>query len=392
MTPTVHDILTQISQELNPLSETPTLDAQVLVGHILEKSRSWVVAHPEASLDSQQYANIIDALKRLKQGESLPYILGHWEFFGLDFTLTGDVLIPRPETELLVERGIAWLHQHPHARQAIDVGTGSGCIGITLAMNIPDLSVLLTDISQQALNVARVNVQKFKLVDRLEFRQTDLLGGIAGLYDLICANLPYIPSQTLRDLLVAEREPILALDGGQRGIELIARLLDQSRNHLAPGGLMLLEIEASQGAEVKIIAGAAFPSAKVLILKDLSGFDRCVEISRSNQIIHLCQQFEWQAAQEEGIFMSKSLHQEGFIHCSEPEQILQVANHFYQGIPDLILLWIDPEKITAEIRWESADGALFPHIYGSINLDAVISFTDFKPDFDGTYRVVQFPG
>ncbi|OGO12794.1 MAG: protein-(glutamine-N5) methyltransferase, release factor-specific [Chloroflexi bacterium RBG_19FT_COMBO_50_10] len=391
MTFTLHDILTQISQELHPLSETPTLDAQVLVGHILGKSRSWVIAHPEAFLDSQQYANIIDALKRLKQGESLPYILGHWEFFGLDFYLTGDVLIPRPETELLVERGIAWLHHHPRSRQAIDVGTGSGCIAIALAMNIPNLYVLLTDISPQALNVARVNVQIFKLADRLEFRQTDLLFGIAGQYDLICANLPYIPSQTLRDLPVAEREPLLALDGGQRGIELIARLLDQARNHLAPGGLMLLEIEAAQGADVKMIAGAEFPAAKVQILKDLSGLDRCVEISRSNQIIHLCQQFEWQAAQEEGIFMSKSLHQEGFIHCSEPEQILQVANRFYQGIPELVLLWIDPEKITAEIRWESTDGTLFPHIYGPINLDAVISYTDFKPDIDGIYRVIQFP-
>jgi len=93
----------------------------------------------------------------------------------------------------------------------------------------------------------------------------------------------------------------------------------------------------------------------------------------------------------QGIYRSKSLDQEGFIHCSQPEQILEVANRYYQGTPDTVLLWIIPDRLTSEIRWESTDGAQFPHIYGPINLDALISITDLKPDVDGTYRVIKFP-
>jgi release factor glutamine methyltransferase len=388
---TIQEILTQFNRRFSHHSETPTLDAQVLVAHFLDKPRSWVLAHPEAHIDEHQYIKIIQALERLDHGEPLPYIIGHWEFYGLDFTLTPDVLIPRPETELLVEQGITWMRNHQSQRKAIDVGTGSGCIGIALAMNIPDLRVLMTDILPSALNLAQVNAEKYGLSDMLVFQQSNLLDGIAGQYDLICANLPYIPSQTLSKLPVVAWEPRLALDGGLSGTDLISRLLDQARSRLAPGGMMLLEIEASQGTEVRTIAGSLFPAAQVNILKDLSGFDRCIEITPSNLLIHLCQRNEWQSAQKQGMVISKSIGHEGFIHCSQPEQILDVANRFYQGIPGLILLWIDPKKITSEIRWEVVDGVLFPHIYGPINLDAVISVTDIKPDDDGTYRVVQLP-
>lgn len=388
---TIQEILTQIHQEFTRHSETPTLDAQVLVAHLLQRPRSWVLAHPEAVLDHQQYNHINQALNRLKHGEPLPYVIEHWEFFGLDFHLTPDVLIPRPETELLVECGITWLHNHPRSRQVIDVGTGSGCIGIALAMNILDLHVLMTDISSPALNVARVNAEKYGLSDRLEFFQADLLDGISGTYDLICANLPYIPTQVLMNLPVSEKEPFLALDGGQSGVELIARLLDQARSHLAPSGMMLLEIESSQATEVTSLAAACYPAAKVQILKDLSGLDRCVEITPSDLIVHLTQRREWLEAQERGTYLSNSLNQEGFIHCSKPEQILQVANRFYRDAPELVLLWIEPEKICSEIRWEAADGTLFPHIYGPIDLAAVTKATEFKPDIDGFYRLILLP-
>jgi uncharacterized protein (DUF952 family) len=142
---------------------------------------------------------------------------------------------------------------------------------------------------------------------------------------------------------------------------------------------------------VKTISASFYPASQVEILKDLSGKDRCIQITPSNLLVHLCQYNEWQDAQDQGILLSKSLIQEGFIHCSQPEQILQVANRFYQGIFGLVLLWIDPENITSDIRWELSDGALYPHIYGPINLDAVISVTDIKPDDDGTYRVIQLP-
>jgi len=388
---TIQDILTQINAVISQHTETPALDAQVLVAHFLEKPRSWVLAHPEAQIANHQYNMIIHGMHRLEHGEPLPYVIGHWEFFGMEFQLTPDVLIPRPETELLVENGITWLLKHPNQRKAIDVGTGSGCIGIALAKNVLDLRVLMADISPRALIVARGNAEKLGLLDRLEFRQADLLDGIEGHFNLICANLPYIPNPMLRNLSVAEREPRLALDGGLSGTELISRLLDQSRSHLAPGGTILLEIESSQGAEVSSMAGSFYPASHVELLKDLSGNDRCIKITPSNYLIHLCQVKEWQDAQELRIFKSKSLDHEGFIHCSQPQQILQVANRFYPGIPGLVLLWVDPEKITSAIRWEAADGALFPHIYGPINLDAVFSVTEINPDDDGIFRLIQLP-
>jgi len=389
---TIQEMLTKLNQGLSQHTETPSLDAQVLVAHFIEKSRSWVLAHPEVILSHQQYDQLDHALNRLQRGEPLPYVIEHWEFFGLDFHLTPDVLIPRPETELLVERSLDWLNQHPHRRKAIDVGTGSGCIGITLAKHIPDLNVLLTDISIPALYVARLNAEKHGLTDRLEFQQADLLDGVTALFDLICANLPYIPAHVLRRLPVSKSEPNQALDGGTSGVELITRLLDQAVSKLACGGLMLLEIESSQGTIVKSLAQAFFPAAMVQILHDLSGLDRCVEVRSSNLIVHLCQYQEWLKAQEIDNYQNKSLSREGFIHCSQPAQILKVANRFYREIPDLVLLWIDPDKITSEIRWETADSEVFPHIYGPINLAAVISVTELKPAIDGYFRLVQTPG
>jgi release factor glutamine methyltransferase len=388
---TIHEILTQISDRVSRLSETPVLDAQVLVANILEKPRSWVMAHPDAQLDDRQYNKTIQDLNRLENGEPLPYVIGHWEFFGLDFYLTPDVLIPRPETELLVEHAITWLRERTNRNRVVDVGTGSGCIAVSLAVNSPKIIILLTDISQAALDVAQRNVEKYGLSDRVEFRHTDLLAGISRQFDLICANLPYIPNQMLMQLPVSEREPLLALDGGIRGTSLISRLLVQSRNCLSPGGLMLLEIEESQGAEVRSLVSVLFPGVQIEILKDLSGRERCVKLRNSEFLVHLCRLEEWQTAQEQGSYISPSLSQEGFIHCSQPGQILEVANRFYQGIPGLVLMWLDPAKISSDVRWESADGALFPHIYGPINLDAVTSTTNLTPGQDGRYRTLLLP-
>lgn len=387
---TIQEILPLLSHQLRQVSETATLDAQVLVAHYLDKSRTWVIAHPEAPINNTQYKKIIKAVNQIAHGEPLPYVIEHWEFYGLDFHLTPSVLIPRPESELLVELGTNWLRHHPPQHKVVDVGTGSGCIGIALAKNIPDLKLLLTDISSEALEVAKVNAEKYSLLNRLEFLQADLLDEVPGPFALICANLPYIPTLQLMKLPVVKREPRVALDGGLGGMEVISRLLEQAKGQLVSGGLMLIEIESSQGDDVKTLAKAYYPASKVQILKDLSGLDRCMELERPNLIIHLCQRQEWLKSQEQETYRNKSLAQVGFIHCSQPEQMLEVANHYYQGIPDLILLWMIPDRVTSEIRWESVDGVLFPHIYGPINRDAIISITDLKPDLDGTYRVIQF--
>jgi release factor glutamine methyltransferase len=208
-------------------------------------------------------------------------VLGHWDFYGLDFSMTPDVLIPRPETELLVERALDWLRAHPGRRRVADIGTGSGCIAVSLAANVPDLRVLATDISSLALEVAKANAQKHAVSDRVQFLHADLFNFQPStfnfqLFDLIAANLPYIPTDRLEILDVARREPRLALDGGADGLKLIGRLLMAAPGALAPGGLCLLEIDAEHGKTACALARAAFPQADVSLIPDLAGLDRLI--------------------------------------------------------------------------------------------------------------------
>jgi release factor glutamine methyltransferase len=268
-----------------PLPELPSLprsEAQVLLAHALRRPRAWVLAHPEAELSKEQQAWLQQALIQRQAGVPLPYILGHWEFFGLDFALTPDVLIPRPETELLVETALAWLKAHPQVHSAVEVGTGSGCIAVALAVHVPALHLTATDCSPAALSVAQHNAQTHQVRERILFRQADLLAGLPGPIPLLLANLPYIPTATLHTLPVYGREPTLALDGGAQGLDLIARLLEQAGTRLAVGGLALLEIEAGQGQAVRRLAQGAFPAARIQVLADLAGQDRLLVIQNGD--------------------------------------------------------------------------------------------------------------
>ena len=286
----IGDLLFALRQHLESLSETASLDAQVLMGHILEKPRSWVLAHPEVRLTQGQEQKLNQALARLQNGEPLPYVLGEWEFFSLEFSVTPSVLIPRPETELLVDQALQWLKSRPNRLlataknlYAADVGTGSGCIAISLAVHLPGLQVAAIDSSRAALEVAHANALRHQVLQSLRFLQADLLSSFSKgpIFHLVCANLPYIPQETLPNLRVYGREPTLALDGGPGGLEMIERLLHQTRPRLAPGGLLLLEIEASQGQLVLALAQQIFPSASVHLLQDLAERDRLVSIQLS---------------------------------------------------------------------------------------------------------------
>ncbi len=268
-----------MQSRLAPVSDSSSLDAQVLLAHILDKPRAWIMAHPEAILTPDQEEALCADLERLEKGEALPYVLGKWEFYGLDFLVTREVLIPRPETELLVEQALAWLRSHP-GRSALDVGAGSGCIAVTLAAGIPDLRVLACDIAWPALEITCKNARLHGVQGRLSCVQADLFPPVARPFDLICANLPYIPTEKLDSLDVTRREPRLALDGGRLGLELIERLIREAPDKLADCGLLLLEIEASQGEAVRRLAQQAFPSAEVSLLADLAGHDRLVRVQR----------------------------------------------------------------------------------------------------------------
>jgi release factor glutamine methyltransferase len=178
---------------------------------------------------------------------------------------------------LLVERAIAWLQAHPDRRHAADIGTGSGCIGIALAANIPDLQVMASDISPDAVKMARNNALKHGVDPRMEFLCCDLFPPEAE-FDLIVANLPYIPTKTLRKLPIYGREPTLALDGGTDGLDLIRRFLTAAPDRLVPGGLLLMEIEASEGPLAVSLACDTFAEAEIHLHKDLAGRDRILEV------------------------------------------------------------------------------------------------------------------
>ena len=277
-------ILSEITDRLTPISDTPALDASVLLAHIVDRRRTWVMAHPEVKLTTEQQKQLDDSLRRLEGGESFPYVLGHWEFFSMEFDITPDVLIPRPETELLVERALAWLAESPVRRTVADVGTGSGVIAVSIAVNMPDAHILATDISHKALHVAQNNAIKFDVGQHIDFVQCDLLPGhIPSLaterhFDLICANLPYIPTEILHSLPIYQREPTPALDGGEDGLALIRRLLQIGPEWLAPNGMMLLEIESTRGIQALNYACDLFSEATIDLHRDLTGQDRLLEI------------------------------------------------------------------------------------------------------------------
>ena len=306
-------LLDQLTKQLNSLSDTPALDAQVLLAHITQKERAWILAHPELELSSAQEKMLSKSLAQLKENVPLPYVIGHWEFFGMDFIVSPDVLIPRPETEELVERALSWLRANIK-KDILDVGTGSGCIPISIARNAPtstklstgDLSLIGVDLSSAALDIARQNAERHANRHTLkgtggaesaenvlsspreiwqignsaiQFQQSDLLANLPlATFDLITANLPYIPSQTLQSLDVYTREPILALDGGADGLDLVQRLLADAPRYLAPEGLILLEIDSSHGEAALKLANDFFPEAENELIEDLSGRDRFISI------------------------------------------------------------------------------------------------------------------
>jgi len=277
----------------------PRLGAEVLLGHVLGVSRAHLLAHPERALTPAEQVAYERLVERCAQGEPLFYLTGHREFYGLDFLVDRRVLIPRPETELLVEQALAVISP---AAVVVDVGTGSGCIAVTLAVHLfstpsppaPPLPKLrerglgvralyATDLSPAALEVARANAARHGVAGQITFLQGDLLAPLPEPADVIVANLPYVARDEW-DRLAAEPnvagfEPAIALDGGRDGLDLFRRFFNQAPAHLAPGGTILLEIGAGQAGAVTQLARQAFPQAQVAIRRDYAGLDRIVSIS-----------------------------------------------------------------------------------------------------------------
>lgn len=268
----------RVQEEIAPFSDSPYLDSLVLLSHITGLSKSQLLADPDLVLTTGQANQLEQALARLKDGTPLPYVVGEWEFFQYRFLITPDVLIPRPETEGLVELALNWLQEHPDRKTCLEIGTGCGCIAVSLVKNDPDLTLIATDISTNALRVARENAKRHQVDEKIQFRQLDLLTGMEGKVDLLIANLPYIPTEKLKSLPVYSREPVLALDGGADGLLHIKKVLKNARQHVQPGGAIFLELDEDSGAAALALAREVWPGMTLKLHQDLAGQDRYLSI------------------------------------------------------------------------------------------------------------------
>jgi release factor glutamine methyltransferase len=266
--------------------ESPRLDAELLLAHVLDVNRAAVLARPDQRLTPKQLTRYRDLIARRAGREPLAYIVGHREFYDLDLFLDHRVLIPRPETELLVEHALCIAHRMAPegitAPSIADVGAGSGAITITLAVHLPQATVYALDALAGALEVVAENAHRSGVADRVRCLQGDLLSPLQAHapVDLITANLPYVSTAEWSALApeIRDHEPRAALDGGADGLDLIRRLLATAGPHLRPGGALLLEIGASQGDKVTALARKHFSQASVQLCPDYAGLDRLVVI------------------------------------------------------------------------------------------------------------------
>ncbi len=277
---TIGATLAHAAGQLQARTDTPRLDAELLLAHVLGLSRAGLHTYPERPLLPHQQRDYQTLLSRRARGEPLSYLTGHVEFYGLDLTVDARVLIPRPETETLVDLALSLIPPHAPLTLA-DLGTGSGCIAIALAVSVPHAHTYALDLSPDALAVARANAERHGVASRITLLHSDLLTALPRPADLIVANPPYVAAGewTRLPCEIRAHEPRLALYGGLDGLDVIRRLLDQVPTHLRPGGALLVEIGATQGATVTRLACRTFPTAAITLHTDLAGRDRvlCVQ-------------------------------------------------------------------------------------------------------------------
>ena len=324
----IAEALTWAATQLRAASDTPRLDAELLLAHVLGWSRARVLAERRAPLSQAQQRALRALVARRAALEPIAYLTGHKEFYGLDFLVDHHVLIPRPETELLVERALALARQMTIDRRlpttdatadketrrqgdkeqinlpvsgspglpvssliggrssvvgrrssvvVADIGTGSGCIAVALAVHMPAALIYAIDISPEALRVAQQNVERHGVAERVQLIEGDLLDALPEPVDMLVGNPPYTILAEV-DAGVRLHEPRLALDGGADGLGVYRRLLAAAPAKLQPGGAMLLEIGATQAMAVADLARVYFPVARIEVHQDLAGLDRVVVI------------------------------------------------------------------------------------------------------------------
>ncbi len=322
---TLRQALVRAREELarHPSIDNPSLVAEILLRHALQISRAQLYLDINQELPQKKEKELWQMVERQLQGEPIAYITRHREFYGLDFYVDPRVLIPRPESELLVEQALEYLRSNPEATVA-DIGTGSGAIAISLAVNLPhpsergrktsqfekpandsgfnetqntalkstgargnritspsEFKIFATDVSPSALEVARINCQKHGVLERIRLLQGYLLNPLPGPADLIIANLPYVQKAEIAAMKSAKYEPVLALDGGENGLDKIFQLCQQLKNKMDPHGCLLMEVGMGQSPAITDYLRQLYPAADIQVLPDLAGIGRVVKMLHS---------------------------------------------------------------------------------------------------------------
>jgi release factor glutamine methyltransferase len=296
----VASVLERAQDQLRAAAITFRLEAELLLAFVLGVSRAQLHTRPERLLSAHQLERYQRLIGRRIQKVPLAYLTGQREFYGLDFKVNPYVLIPRPETETLVDlaRAVAAdLARHKNHLSALntitarekldytgfsiaDVGTGSGCIAIALATHLPDAHIFALDLSQDALQVAHANAIRHQVLDRITFVLSDVLKGLPERVHMIVSNPPYITTDEWSALPneIREHEPRIALQGGPDGLDIVYKILKQAPSYLCSTGVILIEIGAAQGPAATALAKEIFPQATLAIHKDLSGQDRVLGV------------------------------------------------------------------------------------------------------------------
>ncbi|MDA1127953.1 MAG: peptide chain release factor N(5)-glutamine methyltransferase [Chloroflexi bacterium] len=259
------------------------LEAEVLVTNVMHLPRQAIFSEQESEVSAQQQATLDSLLERRFSREPLAYILGQREFYGINVMVNPAVLIPRPETEGLVEHALfmALMGMESTDLTIADVGTGSGAIAINLAIHLPAARVFAVDVADEVLDVASFNIRAHGVADRVSLAIGDLLDAVPEPVDLIVANLPYIPTGRIPTLQPeVQKEPALALDGGPDGLDLVRRLLTQAEDKLKDHGIILLELDPEQVPIVQELALRHFPEGATSVEQDLARMDRILAIHR----------------------------------------------------------------------------------------------------------------
>lgn len=279
---TIQKLLNWVAEYLGTKGiDSPRLSAELLLGYVLAKKRIELYTQFDQCVAEDQLTRLHNLVKRAGQHEPVAYVVGKTEFYSLELNVTPDCMIPRPETELLVERAIEFLRGRAGQQLVCDLCTGCGCIAIAIAKNCPTARIIATDISSDALKVAAQNVQKYQFGDRIELLCGDLFEPatprLAGdKFDLIMCNPPYINAAEYETLAknVIDYEPKLALFGGTDGLDVCRRVIKESGSFLKPGGALMLEIGFSQGRAIKELLEQTGTFAEIRIDKDFQNHDR----------------------------------------------------------------------------------------------------------------------